>query len=37
MRDLRLLKMIEEAWEDIEKGRYRKLSKEDFLKELEEL
>ena len=32
----KLLKMLEEAWQDIEKGWCRKLSKEDFIKELEE-
>lgn len=33
--DIKVLRMVEEAWEDIEKGRYRRLSREDFLKELE--
>jgi len=33
--DMKTMKIVEEAWEDIEKGRYRKQSKEDFLKELE--
>jgi AbrB family looped-hinge helix DNA binding protein len=32
--DFRTLKLIEEAWEDIEKGRYKVYSKEDFFKEL---
>jgi len=32
--DMKTMKMVDEAWEDIEHGRYRKLSKEDFLKEL---
>ena len=32
--DLRTLKMIEEAWNDIEKGRFRKASPEEFFKEL---
>ena len=32
--DMKTMKMVNEAWEDIEHGRYRKLSKEDFLKEL---
>jgi AbrB family looped-hinge helix DNA binding protein len=32
--DLRTLKLIEEAWEDIEKGRYKVYSKEAFFKEL---
>ena len=33
--DMKTMKRVEEAWEDIENGRYRKQSKEDFLKELE--
>ena len=33
--DIKVLRMVDEAWDDIEKGRYRRLSKEDFLKELE--
>lgn len=32
--DLKTLKLIGEAWEDIEKGRYKKYSKEAFFKEL---
>ena len=36
MKKQEVLKMLEEAWQDIEKGRCRKLSKEDFIKELEE-
>jgi len=32
--DLRTLKLIEEAWEDVEKGRYKSYHKEAFLKEL---
>ena len=32
--DLRTLKLIEEAWEEIEKGRYKVYSKEAFFKEL---
>ena len=32
--DLKTLKLLEEAWEDIEKGRYKVYSKEDFFKEL---
>jgi AbrB family looped-hinge helix DNA binding protein len=32
--DLRILKLLEEAWEDIEKGRYKVYSKEAFFKEL---
>ena len=31
--DLRTLKLIEEAWEDIEKGRYKVYSKNAFFKE----
>ena len=34
--DLKSLKMIEEAWKDIEQGRYRVMSKLSFLKELKE-
>jgi len=32
--DLRTLKLLEEAWEDIEKGRYRVASVDEFFKEL---
>ena len=32
--DIKTLKLIEEAWEDIEKGRYKVYSKNNFLKEL---
>ncbi len=32
--DLKTLKLIEEAWEDIEKGRFSKASPEKFFKEL---
>ena len=32
--DLKTLKLIEEAWEDIEKGRYKVYSKEAFFKKL---
>ena len=32
--DLRALKLIEEAWEDIEKGRFKRASPEKFFKEL---
>jgi hypothetical protein len=32
--DLKTLKLIEEAWEDIEQGRYKVYSKEAFFKEL---
>ena len=31
--DLKTLKLLEEAWEDIEKGRYKVYSKEAFFKE----
>lgn len=31
--DLKTLKLLEEAWEDLEKGRYRVYSKNDFFKE----
>jgi len=33
-KDLKTLKLLEEAWEDIEKGRYKVYSKEAFFKEL---
>ena len=33
-KDLQSLKLVDEAWNDIASGRYRKLSKKDFLKEL---
>ncbi len=32
--DLKTLKLIEEAWNDLEKGRYKIYSKEAFFKEL---
>ena len=32
--DLRTLKLIEEAWEDIEKGRFKRATPEAFFKEL---
>lgn len=32
--DLRTLKLVEEAWEDIEKGRYKRAAPDDFFKEL---
>ena len=32
--DLRTLKLLEEAWQDIEKGKYKVYSKEAFFKEL---
>ena len=34
--DLKSLKLIEEAWNDIEQGRYRVMSKLSFLNELKE-
>jgi AbrB family looped-hinge helix DNA binding protein len=34
--DLKSLKLIEEAWKDIEQGRYRVMSKQLFLNELKE-
>ncbi len=34
--DLISLKMIEEAWKDIEHGRYRVMSKQSFLNEFKE-
>ncbi len=33
--DIKTLKLIEESWEDIEKGKYKVYSKAAFLKELE--
>jgi len=33
--DLKTLKSIEEAWEDIEKGRYKIATPDEFFKELE--
>lgn len=33
--DLKTLKLIEEAWKDIEEGRYKVFTKEEFFKELE--
>ncbi|MBI4015688.1 MAG: AbrB/MazE/SpoVT family DNA-binding domain-containing protein [Candidatus Aenigmarchaeota archaeon] len=33
--DLRTLKLVEEAWKDIEEGRYKIYTKEKFFKELE--
>jgi AbrB family looped-hinge helix DNA binding protein len=32
--DLETLKGVEKAWKEIEQGKFRKMSKEDFLKEL---
>ena len=34
--NLKSLKLIEEAWKDIEQGRYRVMSKHSFLNELKE-
>ncbi|QRF76481.1 transcriptional regulator, AbrB family [Thermoplasmatales archaeon] len=34
--DLKTLNLVEEAWNDIEKGRYKLRSKDDFFKELKE-
>jgi AbrB family looped-hinge helix DNA binding protein len=34
--DLKSLRLIEEAWKDIEQGRYRVMSKQSFLNELKE-
>jgi AbrB family looped-hinge helix DNA binding protein len=34
--DLKSLKLIEEAWKDIEQGRYRVKSKQSFLNELKQ-
>jgi len=33
--DLRTLKLLEEAWKDIEEGRYKKMPKKEFLEELD--
>ena len=33
--DLRTLELLEEAWKEIEKGRYRKMTKKEFLEELD--
>jgi AbrB family looped-hinge helix DNA binding protein len=33
--DVRTLKMLEEAWKDIEKGRYKVATPEEFFKEME--
>jgi AbrB family looped-hinge helix DNA binding protein len=33
-KDLKTIKLLEEAWEDIENGRYKIRSKESFLREL---
>ncbi len=34
--DLKTLKLVEEAWKDIEKGRYKVRSREAFFEELKE-
>lgn len=34
--DLRTLKLVDEAWEDIENGKYRQLSRQEFLNKLKE-
>ena len=34
-RDLQSLKLVDETWDDLAKGKYRKLNKEAFLRELE--
>lgn len=34
--DLKTLKLVEEAWKDIEEGKYKTRSKDDFFKELKE-
>ena len=34
--DLKTLRLVEEAWKDIEKGKYKSSSKEAFFKELRE-
>ena len=34
--DMKTLKLIEEAWKDIDKGNYKVRTKDDFFKELEE-
>ncbi len=34
--DLKTLNLVEEAWNDIESGRYKLRSKDDFFKELKE-
>ena len=33
--DIKTMRLVDEAWKDIEEGRYRVLSSENFLKELE--
>jgi AbrB family looped-hinge helix DNA binding protein len=33
--DLKTLKRVEDAWKDVEEGRFRIKSKEDFIKEME--
>ena len=34
--DMKTLKLIEEAWNDIDKGKYKTRTKDDFFKEFEE-
>jgi AbrB family looped-hinge helix DNA binding protein len=34
--DMKTLRLVEEAWEDIDKGKYKALSKDDFFRELKE-
>ncbi len=34
--DMKTLRLIEEAWKDIDRGNYKVRSKDDFLKEFEE-
>ena len=34
--DMKTLRLVEEAWEDIDKGKYKVLSKDDFFRELKE-
>ena len=34
-KDLKILEKVEEAWQDMEKGNFKRLKKEQFLKELE--
>ena len=34
--DIKTLRLIEEAWEEIDNGKYKILSKDDFFKELKE-
>lgn len=34
--DMKTIRLIDEAWKDIDKGNYKTLPKDDFFKELEE-